>query len=117
MTQEPEGPPPRAPGRAALVIGMLSVPAGLTVVFGLLLGTTAVLVGAGARREALARGLPDRAALAAMGLGTAALLVSLGTFLWAADDLEEFRECRRASLTFAEDERCQDALVDGVLGR
>ena len=110
------GPPPGAAagagglGAAALVAGVLALVLGVTMVGGVLLGALAVLLGTRGRQRARLRGGRSGTATAGVVLGLLGVVVAAATYAYVRDDLSEFRDCRRASVSLAQDRACEQQL-------
>ena len=110
-------------GIAALVLGILSLPAVFTIIFGILLGLLAIVFGVLGRRRAT-RGEADNGGLALAGLILGALslvaslaFVAVGVAFFTSGSGRQVRDCLdRAGTDQAAVQRCQTDLQHRVTG-
>lgn len=117
VPRNPAAPGAGGLGTAALVLGVLAAVTGPTILGGVMFGGPAVALGLRGRARALAAGGPAGTSVAGAVLGLLGLLLALGTYLYVADDLEEYEGCQRASVSLAQDQACEDALRRSITGR
>lgn len=103
-------------GTAALVLGLLATITGITVLGGLLFGVPAVLAGLRARRSGRSDHRRTGRAVAGIVLGILGLTIACGVWTYVRDDVARFQDCRKASVSVAQDEQCQRDLERSLKG-
>lgn len=101
---------------AAVVVGVLAVVLGVSIVGGVMLGTLAVALGVRAQAGARSRGTRSTTAVVAVVLGGLGIAVAAGTYAYVRGDLTDYRSCRRASVSIAQDRACEQELRRGIEG-
>lgn len=112
-------------GTAALILGVLAVLTSWTVLFGLALGVTAVILGAVGRRRSR-RGEADNGGVALAGLitglvgallSTALLAFGIAFYLGHTDSFSRYADCMQQATTSSQQNACNNTLVDELTGR
>ena len=102
---------------AALVLGVLALVTSPTIVGGVLIGASAIALGARGRAAARARGGSADSATAGIVLGGLGVAIAGGLYLWIADDLRELRGCQLESVSVAQDRACEQQFQRGITRR
>jgi len=99
-----------------LTSGVLSVLLGVTIIGGVLLGAFAISLGVRGLARRRATGGRAGTAVAGMLLGVLGLVIAGGTWLYAGD-VRDYNQCRRGSISPAQDAACKEQLRRGIEGR
>lgn len=110
-------PPPAGPRSGSrdvlvLVLGVLALASSWTLFGAVAFGMPAVVLGVFARRRARAQSRSSGFPTAGIALGLSSLLIAGGILLYLQDDLQRYEDCRRGSLSIAQDKVCQQQLQD-----
>ena len=97
--------------------GILSVLLGVTIIGGVLLGAFAISLGVRGLARRRASGGRAGTAVAGMLLGVLGLVIAGGTWLYVRDDVRDYNQCRRGSISPAQDAACKEQLRRGIEGR
>jgi len=100
-----------------LTSGVLSVLLGVTIIGGVLLGAFAISLGVRGLARRRATGGRAGTAVAGMLLGVLGLVIAGGTWLYVRDDVRDYNQCRRGSISPAQDAACKEQLRRGIEGR
>lgn len=116
------GPPRNGVGTAALVVGVLSVPAAITLVGGAVLGLVAIVLGVSGRRRARQGTATNGGAatagivLGVLGLLATAAVIAAGVSLLTSDSGRSLVECVQDAPDQAAVEECQRSFEEEVVG-
>lgn len=99
------------------MVGLAATLTGWAIITGVVLGPTAIALGLSSRARARAAGARiGGPAVAGIVLGVIGLLIAGGTYLYVRPAQQRYEDCRKDSVSAAQDRACEQQRRDELTG-